>query len=75
MPYYILIRKDTNRTWAISRKPFDFIPDHSRQEKTNESPLVIQRPDSDKAADWTDKAQQTVRASYSTRMHIMRAQQ
>ena len=74
MNYYILIRKATNLVWAISRKPFDFIPDHSRQEKTNESPLDVRRPEPDKP-DRTDKARQTVRASYSTCAHIMRAQQ
>jgi len=74
MNYYILIRKSTNLVWAISRKPFDIIPDHSRQECTNESPLIIQRPEQTKS-DWTEKARQTVRASSSTRAHIMRIQQ
>jgi hypothetical protein len=73
--YYILVRKDTNRAWAISRKPFGIIPDHSYQDRTNESPLKIDRPE-DKAPSWDDKAKQTIRGkSFSTRLHIMRAQQ
>lgn len=42
--YYVLIRKSTNRTWAVSRRPFDPVPAHSRQERTNKSPLTIQHP-------------------------------
>jgi hypothetical protein len=73
--YYVLIRKATNLVWAISRKPFEIVPDHSYQDRTNESPLAIQRPE-DKTPSWTDKTRQTIKAKqYSTRLHIMRAQQ
>lgn len=73
--YYILIHNATNRTWAVSRRPFDPVPAHSRQERTNKSPLTIQHPAPDPEPEWTNKARQTVRASYSTRTHIMCAQQ